>query len=146
MSETVPKRLRPSHGGGSSTVGIHRGHHKQGHGHTEAGRKLKAASERGDSAIVGHSRRKRQNLLEGLEGRQFNKFQSEDNLHGRPVEAGAAGVVGGNGTPTPSEKVHDGTETYSWCPLVPLRSPIPGIAYVTSACPSTAPTSFTTRS
>lgn len=105
MSETVPKRLRPSHGGGSSTVGIHRGHHKQGHGHTEAGRKLKAASERGDSAIVGHSRRKRQNLLEGLEGRQFNKFQSEDNLHGRPVEAGAAGVVGGNGTPTPSEKV-----------------------------------------
>jgi hypothetical protein len=110
MSETVPKRLRPSHGGGSSTVGVQRGHHKHGHGHghghSESGRKLKAASERGDSAFAGQSRRKRQTLLDGLEdGRQFKKFQSEENLPGRPVESGAAGVVGGNGTPTPSEKV-----------------------------------------
>ena len=108
MSETVPKRLRPSHGGGSSTVGIHRGHHRHGHGmgHSEGSRKLKAASERGDAAFAGHSRRKRQALPEGgLDTRQLQKFQSEENLHGRPVESGAAGVVGGNGTPTPSEKV-----------------------------------------
>ena len=89
-------------------MGIHRGHHRHGHGmgQGEGSRKLKAASERGDAAFAGHSRRKRQALLEGgLDTRQLQKFQSEENLHGRPVESGAAGVVGGNGTPTPSEKV-----------------------------------------
>ena len=115
MSETVPKRLRPAHGG-SGSVGVHRGHHKHGHGHSETGRKLKAASERGDPGLQGQTRRKRQNLLiqtqsvaDGSEGgRQhapIHKFQSEENLHGRSVESGTAGVVGGNGTPTPSEKV-----------------------------------------
>ena len=109
MSETVPKRLRSGHGAGGS-VGVHRGHHKHGHGHSESSRKLKAASERGDPAFLGQTRRKRQNLLiqtEGSESRhiQIPKFQSEENLHGRPIESGTAGVVGGNGTPTPSEKV-----------------------------------------
>ena len=103
MSETVPKRLRPSHG--SSTVGIHRGHHKHGHGLSETGKKLKAASERGDPSFAGQARRKRQNLLIGDVAESRHKYQSEDNLHGRSVESGAAGVVGGNGTPTPSEKV-----------------------------------------
>jgi len=105
MSETVPKRLRPSHG--SSTVGIHRGHHKHGHGLSEAGKKLKAASERGDPSFAGQARRKRQNLLiqTGEMAESRHKYQSEDNLQGRSVESGAAGVVGGNGTPTPSEKV-----------------------------------------